>query len=135
MIFGPVLVRSEVSSVRSVRIFFIFMEIWNGPFIFSIFRNFGPYPVPYRKKSVPVRIFSYQNPYHVPYQVRVRTKIRTTYRTEKKPYRKSVPRTGPLNLVPKIRTTYQNPYRYGFSERYGRLWLVRSRDCLGRIGP
>ena len=55
------------------------------------------------KKSVPVRIFSYQNPYHVPYQVRVRTKIRTTYRTEK--------------TVPKIRSTYRtiksrtkNPY-------------------------
>ena len=75
------------------------------------------------KKSVPVRIFSYQNPYHVPYQVRVRTKIRTTYRTEINPYRKSVPRTGPLNLGPKIRTTYQIPYRFGFLVRYGRPQL------------
>ena len=52
------------------------------------------------KKSVPVRIFSYQNPYHVPYQVRVRTKIRTTYRTEKirtkNPYH--VPKSVPVRI-------------------------------------
>ena len=138
------LVRSEVSSVRSVRIFFIFMEIWNEPFIFSIFRNFGPYHVPYRKKnffvpkSVPrtVQWSAKHWPFLVCpkflgrsmfrrllYQVRVRTKIRTTYRTEINPYRKSVPRTGPLNLGPKIRTTYQIPYRFGFLVRYGRPQL------------
>ena len=75
------------------------------------------------KKSAPVRIFSDQNPYHGPDQVRVRTKLRTTYRTDKNPDRKSGPRTGPTNLGPKIRTTYQNPDRSGFSVRSGRPCL------------
>ena len=54
-------------------------------------------------KSVPVRIFTYRNPYDGPYRVRLRTKFRTKYRTRKS-YRKSVPRT-------KIRTG--TDFRYG----------------------
>ena len=74
------------------------------PIFFSIFRNF--FRTTYRTEK---------NPYYVPYQVRVRIKISTTYSSDKNPDRNSVPRTVPANLVPKIRTTYQNPHWYGRS--------------------
>ena len=43
-----------------------FFQIGIGPFIFPVFRNCSPNHVPYQKKSVPVRMLSYHNPYHVP---------------------------------------------------------------------
>ena len=86
MIFGP---------VRSVRKVFIFLEIWNDPFIFSIFRNFGPDHGPDRKKIRPGTDFfgpksvprtgpgssPDQTPDHVPDRQKSGPKIRTTDRT------------------------------------------------------
>ena len=78
------------------------------------FNRYGTlYGIWYEKCNL-VRIFTYRNPYNVPYQVWLRTKFRTKYRTV------------PENFVPKICSTYQNSYWYGFSVRFGRLW---TRNC------
>ena len=106
-IFGPV--RSFVGTVRTdifhfygnlewTLYFFNFSKFWSGP-------RTGP------KKNPPRYGF-------------FRTKIRTTDRTRFESGPNSGPRTGPTNLGPKIRTTYQNPDRSGFSVRSGRPWSM-----------
>ena len=98
IIFGPV--RSFVGTVRK-EIFHMFENLERTLYFFN-FSKFWSGPRTGTKKNRPRYGF-------------FRTKIRTTDRTRFESGPKSGPRTGPT----KIRTTYQNPDRSGFSVRSG----------------